>query len=76
LPEIVAKRHEIEFGTVGPERSIVDDVVVRGERLFMLASTKTWGQVLEHGHGMGHEGVQKTLHQLCATFTSGDNKLV
>jgi hypothetical protein len=32
--------------------------------------------VLEHAHGMGHEGVQKTLHRLRASFTPGDNCLV
>jgi transposase InsO family protein len=32
--------------------------------------------VLEHAHGRGHEGVQKTLQCLRASFTPGDNKLV
>jgi hypothetical protein len=33
--------------------------------------------VLEHAHGMGHEGVQKTLHRLHASFfTPSDNRLV
>jgi hypothetical protein len=36
-----------------------------------------WPLVLEHAHDMGHEGMQKTLHRLSATFfTSGDNFLV
>jgi hypothetical protein len=35
-----------------------------------------WPQVLEHAHDMGHEGVQKTLQCLRASFTPSDNKLV
>jgi hypothetical protein len=33
--------------------------------------------VLTHAHGIGHEGVQKTLQRLRTSFsTPGDNKLV
>jgi hypothetical protein len=28
--------------------------------------------VLQHAHGLGHEGVQKTLHWLCASFMPHD----
>jgi hypothetical protein len=36
-----------------------------------------WSQVLEQAHGMGHEGIQKALNRLRASFfTPGDNKLV
>jgi hypothetical protein len=45
--------------------------------LWSDAAASVWPMVLEHAHGMGHEGVQKTLHRLCASFiTQGDNRLV
>jgi hypothetical protein len=75
LPEVITKCTEIDAGTAGPEWVVVDDLVVRRSHLFLPASA--WPLVLEQAHGMGHEGRQKTLQQLCASFfTSGDNRLI
>jgi hypothetical protein len=76
LPEVIAKHVKIDAGTVGLEWPLVDDLVVRCGRLFLPASVSAWPLVLEHAHGMGHEGMQKTLQRLCASFTPGDNRLV
>jgi transposase InsO family protein len=77
LPEVIAKRVEIEAGTAGPKWVVVDDMVVHDRRLFVPTSATVWALLLEHAHGMGHEGVQKTLQRLRASFfTPGDNKLV
>jgi hypothetical protein len=73
--EVIAKRAELTNGTAGPDWAMVDDLVVRHGRIFLPASASVWPMVLEHTHGMGHEGMQKTLHRL-RTFTSGDNRLV
>jgi hypothetical protein len=76
LPEVIAKRAELTAGTAGPDWALVDDLVVRRSSLFLPASASVRPTVLEHTHGMGHEGVQKTLHRLRASFTPGDNRLV
>jgi hypothetical protein len=60
--EIITKRQEIESGAVDPAWAIVDDMVAHHDRMFMPAPAPIWGQVLHHTHGVGHEGVQKTLH--------------
>jgi hypothetical protein len=52
-------------------------MVVHDGRLFLPVFATAWAQVLEHALGMGHEGMQKTLQQLHATFfTLGNNKLM
>jgi hypothetical protein len=61
LPEMIAKHAELVVGTAGPEWALVDDLVVRHGRLSLPASASVWPLVLEHAHGMGNEGVQKTL---------------
>jgi hypothetical protein len=77
LPEVVAKRKAIEVGTADPRWSLMDGMVVHKGRLFMPSSATTWHQVLAHAHGVGHEGVQKTLQRVRTSFsTPGDNKLV
>jgi hypothetical protein len=55
---------------------VVDGLVVQRGRLFLLVSASTWPLVLDQAHGMGHEGVQKTLQRLHASFTPGNNRLV
>jgi hypothetical protein len=56
LPEVIAKRAELADSTAGPDWALVDDLVVRRDRIFLPASTSVWPMVLEHAHGMGHEG--------------------
>jgi hypothetical protein len=76
LPEIVAKHTKIEAGSTGLEWALLDGMVVHKGCLFLPATATAWPQVLEHAHGMGHDGVQKTLQRLRASFTPGDNRLV
>jgi hypothetical protein len=73
---IVAKHAQIDIRTTGLEWALVDGLVVRRSRLFILATATAWPQVPEHAHGIGHEGVQKTLQRLCASFTLDGNRLV
>jgi hypothetical protein len=72
---IVAKHAQIDIRTAGLEWALVDALVVRRSRLFIPAIATAWPQVSEHAHGIGHEGVQKTLQRLYAS-TLGDNRLV
>jgi hypothetical protein len=76
LPDIVAKRLKIEAGTTCAKWAIIDIMVVHGGRLFMPATAAAWPHILEHAHGMGHEGVQKTLQRIRTSFTLHDNRLV
>jgi hypothetical protein len=77
LPEVIAKRTEIAARTAGPKWAVVDDMVVHDRRLLVPTSATVWVLLLEHAHGMGHEGVQKALERLRASFfTPDDNKLV
>jgi hypothetical protein len=77
LLEIITKRKEIEEGTAGAAWSLVDGFVLHQGRIFVLTSSALWPQVLATAHGAGHEGAQKTLHRLRASFYNPNaNKLV
>jgi hypothetical protein len=77
LLKIVAKRVKIEVGKANAAWSIVNDMVVHADRLFIPASLKFWTPVLEHAHDMGHEGIQKMLQRLrTSSFDLQDNNLV
>jgi hypothetical protein len=70
LPEVVTKRQMIEAGTGESGWSLVDGMVVHGGHLFMPSSASAWPQILAHAHGIGHEGVQKTLQRLRTSFST------
>jgi hypothetical protein len=61
LSEIITKHTEIATVKVDKAWRIIDGIVVHVGRIFMSASFKLWPAVLEQAHGMGHEGIQKTL---------------
>jgi len=55
----------------------VDGFILHNGRIFIPASSTLWPQILATAHGAGHEGVQKTLHRLSASFYNANaNKLV
>jgi len=68
LPEVVSKRQEIMAGTAGKEWSVVDNFVLHQGKIFVPDSSTFWPQLLEHAHGVGHEGVQKSLVRLRSSF--------
>jgi len=68
LPEIVAKRAEFAQGDAGVSWSIADGFVMHRGWIFVPASSTLWPQILATAHGVGHEGVQKTLHRLRPSF--------
>jgi len=68
LPEIVTKRREIEDGTAGAAWTVIDDFVMHRGRIYVPSSSSFWPQLLATAHGVGHEGAQKTLHRLRASF--------
>lgn len=55
-------------GTADTAWSLVDDFIMYGGRVFVPDSSNLWPQILDASHGVGHEGVQKTLQRLPASF--------
>jgi hypothetical protein len=71
------KREQIAAGTTGLDWTIVNDIVLYKGCIFLPDTSTSWAPLLLQAHGMGHEGVQKTLHRLCATFfTLHDSRLI
>jgi len=68
LPEIVAKRQEIHDGVADTVWSEADGFVLHQGRIYVPASSSLWPQLLDHAHGIGHDGVQKTLQRLRSYF--------
>lgn len=57
--------------------SIVDQLLLRDGKVFVPASYAAVSSLLEFAHGMGHEGIYKTLHRLRSDFSiPGDRRLV
>lgn len=59
---------QVLAGTTKPAWSLVEGLLLYEGRVFVPANSLLWPQLLAEAHGSGHEGVQKTLHQLRATF--------
>jgi hypothetical protein len=68
LPNIIAKRQEIQDGTAGAASSMADGFVMHRGRIFVPDESTLWPALLHQAHGTGHEGVQKTLVCLRASF--------
>jgi len=47
---------------------LVDGFVMHRGRVFVPSASSLWPQLLAAAHGVGHEGVQKTLHRLRSSF--------
>ena len=60
LPDIIAKRQEIDQGLAGANWTSVDGFVLHRGRIFVPDTSALWPQILATAHGAGHEGVQKT----------------
>lgn len=61
-------RRRSSKGRVSPAWTIVDDVVLHAGRVFVPSLLALWPQILTTAHGTGHEGVQKTVHRVRASF--------
>jgi hypothetical protein len=68
LSEVQEKREQIQKGVAAEWWSLVDDFVMYQGKNFMLASSRWWPIVLAEAHGTGHEGAEKTLFSLWASF--------
>jgi len=68
LPSIIAKRQEIQDGIAGATWSMADGFVMHRGRIFVPDESTLWPALLHQAHGTGHEGAQKTLVRLRASF--------
>lgn len=57
--------------------SLVDELLLKDGKIFVPASYAIVPSLLDLAHGMGHEGIQKTLHRLRSDFhIPGDRRLI
>jgi hypothetical protein len=59
---------EVRDGLHGKQWAVVDDLVTHGGRIYVPASSQLVEELLATAHSAGHEGTQKTLHELRADF--------
>jgi hypothetical protein len=72
-----ALRGCLDADELGAPWRLDDGLLLHGRRLFVPDHGDLRHQVLSLAHSAGHEGVQKTLHRLCADFyIPGDGALV
>jgi hypothetical protein len=69
LPQAVQLRSQINDQTAAPGWSKVDGLLFQG-RILIPEDSSLWPAILEMAHTMGHEGSEKMLHRLHATFYS------
>jgi hypothetical protein len=63
--------------TRGDPWRVVDGLVLRGDQVFVSASSSLVSTVVELAHSVGHEGIQKTLQRLRQHFVvDHDRRLV
>jgi hypothetical protein len=65
---LTSLRQEVQDELRDKQWAVVDDLVTRGGRIYVLASSLLVKELLATAHGAGHEGTQKTLHRLRADF--------
>jgi hypothetical protein len=76
LPAFVNKCAQIAAGATGSYWTIVDNIILYKGCIFLPESSASWAPLLLQAHGIGHEGVQKTLHRLRASIMPSDGRLV
>jgi transposase InsO family protein len=65
---LTSLHQEVRDGLRGKQWAMVDDLVTRGGRIYVPASSPLVEELLATAHDAGHEGTQKTLHRLHADF--------
>jgi hypothetical protein len=68
LSDVTTVKGDIVQGTSSSAWSLVDGLVLHDGRVFVPESSALWPQILVAAHDAGHEGIQKTLHRLWASF--------
>ena len=60
--------HQLAAGTAPAGWQLVDGLLLYNSRVFIPEGSSLWPQLLRDAHEAGHEGAQKTLHRLRASF--------
>lgn len=68
LPELITKRDQIQAGLLTTGWSLVDGLVTFEGKIYVPTASACWPLLLADAYRMGHEGIQKTLHRLRASF--------
>ncbi|WVZ83528.1 hypothetical protein U9M48_030666 [Paspalum notatum var. saurae] len=72
---IDAERAHALAGTEG--WSLIDGLLIKDSKVFVPPTSSLVGPIIADAHNTGHEGIQKTLHRVRATFhIPGDRRLV
>jgi hypothetical protein len=61
-------REDVAAGKQGPQWQVVDDLPTVNGKVFIPSTSPCLTAALEAAHGVGHEGIQKTLHRFRADF--------
>lgn len=77
IREFVVLRDKVLASTADPGWTVVDGLLLYKGRIVVADSSLLWADLLADAYGIGHEGVQKTLHHFWANFfNSGAHKKV
>lgn len=67
-PDWTEKWNQIQAGTMTTPWHIVDGLILHGNRVFVLATSSSFPDILQLAHSAVHAGIQKTLHRLRVDF--------
>jgi hypothetical protein len=68
LEEATQLRDKIKKGEAAVGWTMLDGLLIHSGCIFVPMASTLWLTILATAHGAGHEGVQKTLHCLRASF--------
>jgi hypothetical protein len=68
LEEATQLKEKIEKGEAAAGWTMLDGLLAHSGCIFVPTASALWPTILATAHGAGHEGVQKTLHRLRASF--------
>jgi hypothetical protein len=65
-PDLQALKNEVQADSKGDQWKVLDGLITVKGKIYVLASSPTRLTLLDHAHGMGHEGTEKTLNRFRA----------
>jgi hypothetical protein len=74
--DAVLLHQRLEAGTLQGPCRLEEGLLLHGRRLYVPDHGDLRHQVLQFAHSVGHEGMQKTLHRLCADFYIPDDRVL
>jgi hypothetical protein len=65
-PDLQALKNEVQADSKGDQWNVLDGLITVKGKIYVPASSPTRLTLLDHAHGMGHEGTEKTLNRFRA----------